>query len=144
MGAMKFNESASLAHIGDPYPVEKGARIVLVTMPHDPDPVPRGTKGTVTGGNGEQVWVKWDNGRTLNLAVDKDVWAVLDGIVLVDDGYVALQLDDIETDQRHDCAVPGCQHVASYKDEAFCWYHEPPIGFEHDCAFQKCAHWSTK
>jgi len=144
---MKFNESASFAHISDPCPVAPGTRIVLVTMPHDPDPIPRGTKGTVTGGNGEQIWVDWDNGRSLNLAVDKDVWAVIDNVIdaleetpqLLD-----LMLNDIEEDQRHDCAFPECVHAASYKDESFCWYHEPPLGFIHSCKFQGCKRWDEK
>jgi hypothetical protein len=140
---MKFNESASMARIGDPCPLTPGTRIVLVTMPHDPDPIPRGTKGTVIGGNGEQIWVDWDNGRTLNLAVDKDVWAVIDNVELVENLPLTLMLDDIDKDQRHDCAFPGCQHAASYSDEAFCWYHEPPVAFMHNCKFQNCKHWSV-
>lgn len=106
---------------------------MLVTMPHDPDPIPRGTKGTVVGGNGEQIWVSWDNGRALNLNVGVDVYAV------IDDGPI--DLDSIEQDQRHDCAEPGCQHAATYMDEAFCWYHEPPVDFNHDCALQRCKNW---
>lgn len=34
---MKFNESASFSKIGEPCPVPMGTRIVLVTMPHDPE-----------------------------------------------------------------------------------------------------------
>jgi len=46
-------------------------------MPDDPDPIPDGTQGTVTGGNGEQVWVDWDNGRSLILLVGHDRWKVI-------------------------------------------------------------------
>lgn len=42
-------------------------------MPNDPDPIPVGTEGTVTGGSepsfnmAGQIWVEWDNGRSLIL-----------------------------------------------------------------------------
>lgn len=54
-------------------PVEPGTRIKAGSM-SDPDPVPRGTLGTVTGGNGAQVFVKWDDGRNLMLLVGEDTW----------------------------------------------------------------------
>jgi hypothetical protein len=40
---------------------------VTGVMPDDPNPMPVGSTGTVTGGNGEQIWVDWDNGRGLIL-----------------------------------------------------------------------------
>jgi hypothetical protein len=55
-----------------PCPLPVGARIELLAMPNDPDPVPAGTRGTVTGGNGGQVYVNWDNGRTLMLIPGED------------------------------------------------------------------------
>lgn len=55
-----------------PCPVPVGTRVRLVEMGADPDPIEVGTEGTVTGGTGAQVWVDWDNGRTLNLLVDID------------------------------------------------------------------------
>ena len=62
---------------------EVGARVCLLAMPGDPDPIPFGTKGTVTGGSdgfgpsSQQVWVRWDNGRSLNLIPGIDVFEVI-------------------------------------------------------------------
>lgn len=66
----------------------EGDRLELVRMVDDPDPVPPGTRGTVTGANlvnlgggalgGAtsggflQVWVAWDNGRALALSIPPD------------------------------------------------------------------------
>jgi hypothetical protein len=44
-----------------------GSRVRLIAMPDDPAPVPVGTLGWVTGHGPGQVWIRWDNGRTLNL-----------------------------------------------------------------------------
>lgn len=55
-------------------PVPVGTRVELVSMKDDPDPVSRGTQGVVTGGNAEQIWVDWDNGRRLALVVGVDTW----------------------------------------------------------------------
>lgn len=63
--------------ISDPCPLEVGTRVRLVAMPDDPNPVPFGTHGTVVGGNGGQIWMRWDNGSTLALAVGHDRWEVL-------------------------------------------------------------------
>lgn len=65
------------ADYGAPCPVAEGTRVQLVSMHLDPDPVPVGTRGTVTGGNGGQVWVKWDDGRSLNLLPGADQWREL-------------------------------------------------------------------
>jgi hypothetical protein len=68
---------------------EKGTRVRLVAMPDDPDPIPYGAEGTVIGGSegfgpsslfasgGQQVWVTWDSGRTLNLIPGIDRWEVI-------------------------------------------------------------------
>lgn len=57
---------------------EVGSRVELLAMPNDPDPVPEGTLGTVTGVRGgglyAQVHVQWDNGRTLSLIPGVDRW----------------------------------------------------------------------
>ena len=59
----------------------KGDRIRLVRMEDDPEPVPPGTKGTVTfcsehnfgSGPEWQVGVAWDNGRGLSLCIPPDL-----------------------------------------------------------------------
>lgn len=57
--------------------VQVGDRIRLTAMPNDPDPVPIGSIGTVVGivcedqsapKRMDQIQVKWDNMRGLNLA----------------------------------------------------------------------------
>ena len=55
----------------------KGARVRLLSMPDDPDPIPAGTEGEVNyvgkfPGEGQQIGVDWDNGRTLMLIVGVD------------------------------------------------------------------------
>jgi hypothetical protein len=57
------------------YPI--GTRIKLLHMGKDPDPVPAGSTGTITGGSAAQIWVKWDNGRTLMLLPDYDTFVVI-------------------------------------------------------------------
>lgn len=59
-----------------------GDRIELVNMPDDPDPIPSGTQGTVNyvgkfPGEGQQIGVKWDNGRTLMVIVGVDEFRLL-------------------------------------------------------------------
>lgn len=63
--------------ISKPCPVPTGTRIALISMGKDPDPIAPGATGTVTGGTGAQLWVEWDNGRTLNLLVGEDRWEVI-------------------------------------------------------------------
>ena len=63
--------------ITQPPPEPRGTRIRLVSMPNDPAPIEPGTEGTVEGGNGGQLWVKWDNGRALMLAVGVDTYEVI-------------------------------------------------------------------
>jgi len=62
-------------------PIEKGARVKLISMPNDPDPVPPGTLGTVTSSRVIegltprpylQLGVTWDNGRSLGLVLPPD------------------------------------------------------------------------
>lgn len=61
----------------EPCPHPSGTRIRLISMPDDPDPVPAGTMGTVDHGNGAQLFVKWDNGRSLHLLVGIDKYEVV-------------------------------------------------------------------
>lgn len=58
---------------------EAGQRIELVAMPDDPSPILPGSTGTVTqvsdfSDGSAQVSVKWDDGRTLMLAIPPDEW----------------------------------------------------------------------
>ena len=60
--------------------LEIGDRVILIVMSDPYSPVTVGTKGTVTGigsdpwSNEPLYYVEWDNGRTLNLVGDEDVW----------------------------------------------------------------------
>jgi hypothetical protein len=60
---------------------QSGDRIRLVAMLDDPDPIPPGTTGTVTGVRQQRTWaqvdVKWDNGRMLMLVVPPDEFEVM-------------------------------------------------------------------
>lgn len=58
-------------------PHPKGTRIELISMDNDPCPITPGTQGTVVGGSGAQLWVNWDNGRSLNLLVGEDQYKVI-------------------------------------------------------------------
>jgi Domain of unknown function (DUF4314) len=64
-------------NLSRPCPVPVGSRIELTMMNDDPDPLPIGSKGTVTGGNGAQMYVDWDCGRSLILIVGVDLWRVV-------------------------------------------------------------------
>lgn len=60
----------------------KGDLIELIEMPDDPDPIPAGTRGTVTfvgprDGLGQQIGVDWENGRSLMLVNGVDRFLVL-------------------------------------------------------------------
>lgn len=55
----------------------KGSRIVLVQMKSDPDPIERGAQGTVVYIDDIQAAVRWDSGRTLNLALPEDKYRVI-------------------------------------------------------------------
>jgi hypothetical protein len=65
------------SRLHDRQPVPNGTRIRLVRMVNDPDPIPAGAIGTVTGGNGSQLYVDWAGGRSLILLVGEDVWEVV-------------------------------------------------------------------
>lgn len=44
-------------------------------MYDDPHPIPSGMKGTIQGvDDGRHILMKWDNGRTLALVWDKDIF----------------------------------------------------------------------
>jgi hypothetical protein len=58
-----------------------GTRIRLLSMHHDPDPLPVGSLGTITEvndlGTWHQITVKWDDGRTLMLSVPPDQFEII-------------------------------------------------------------------
>lgn len=61
--------------------IQIGVRIRLLQMSDDPDPIPAGSTGTVTGvtdGPLAQISVDWDNGRSLNLVPGVDQFDVID------------------------------------------------------------------
>ena len=66
-------------------PAQVGDKIRLVQMGNDPNPVPAGATGTVTGlchfhRNEWQVWVKWDAphaDRGLNLVTPEDSFTII-------------------------------------------------------------------
>ncbi len=57
-----------------------GDRVELVEMPDDPNPLPRGSKGSIEEINHvdfgrekfTQISVKWDNGRALMVCIPPD------------------------------------------------------------------------
>ena len=50
-------------------------RIQLINMPHDPDPIAAGTRGTVIGRDDiGDLLVEWDDGRDLKLIPGVDEW----------------------------------------------------------------------
>jgi hypothetical protein len=64
--------------------LKPGDRIECLAMPDDPDPVPRGTRGTVL----DSPWrsdgiaiipVAWDDGRALNLSCPPDSFRRVEG-----------------------------------------------------------------
>ncbi|MEZ6152357.1 MAG: DUF4314 domain-containing protein [Pirellulaceae bacterium] len=56
--------------------LKPGDRVRLISMPHDPHPIPIGTLGTVLDVHDHRDWfqveVAWDNGRELMLAMPDD------------------------------------------------------------------------
>ena len=64
--------------------LEVGDRVTIIVMSDPYSPVTVGTKGTVVGKGGDPwskeplYYVEWDNGKTLNIVGDEDVW-VKDG-----------------------------------------------------------------
>lgn len=72
-----MNNEQFFNRLREPCPVAVGKRIRLTRMPNDPDPIPVGSEGTVTGGNGGQMYVDWDCGRSLILIPGEDRWTVI-------------------------------------------------------------------
>ena len=61
-----------------PCPLSDGTRVrVTGVMPNDPDPMPVGAEGVVTGGNGGQIWVAWDDSRRSLILLPTDPYQVV-------------------------------------------------------------------
>lgn len=64
-----------------PFYCTVGDRIRLIEMGDDPDPVASGTEGVIIGFSDsrglEQIVVKWDSGRSLNLLPGTDRFTVV-------------------------------------------------------------------
>lgn len=73
-----MNQQTFFARLSKPCPLAVGTRIRLLSMPDDPCPVETGATATVTGGNGAQIEVDWDNGRSLSLVVGVDRYEVIE------------------------------------------------------------------
>lgn len=67
--------------MNEAFGLQEGDRIRLVSMQDDPDPIKPGSTGTVIGFHKDptfpQIWVKWDNGRGLNLIPGKDQFEII-------------------------------------------------------------------
>lgn len=72
-----MDNATFFANLQRPCPLPEGTRIMLVSMHDDPDALVPGIRGTVTGGNGAQMYVDWDNGRSLMLLPGVDQWEVV-------------------------------------------------------------------
>ena len=61
--------------------LKAGTRIRLIAMPNDPDPIAKGTTGTVNhveSGSLPQIEVAWDNGRSLSLIPGVDSFETIE------------------------------------------------------------------
>ena len=83
--------------------LEEGDRVVLIVMSDPYSPVTVGTKGTVIG-KGSDPWskeplyyVEWDNGRTLNLVGDEDVWVKEENGEILKESFSGLELNACDT-----------------------------------------------
>jgi hypothetical protein len=64
--------------VGPPQKNEVGARVKMIWMGEDPDPIPVGAEGTIEYIDDlGTVHVRWDNGRFLGLIPSHDKWRVL-------------------------------------------------------------------
>lgn len=71
-----------------------GTRIELLSMEDPYDPVPSGTKGTVSFVDDlGQLHMKWDNGRTLALVPSQDQFHKLNGQELSAEGSLEAKLN---------------------------------------------------
>ena len=57
---------------------ELGKRVKLIRLVNELDPILPGMEGLIVGQTDDILYVKWDNGRTLNLIIGKDVFVLAD------------------------------------------------------------------
>ena len=55
---------------------ELGKRVKLIRLVNELDPILPGMEGLIVGQTDDILYVKWDNGRTLNLIIGKDVFVI--------------------------------------------------------------------
>lgn len=131
-----------------------GTRIVLEYMHNDINPVPTGTMGTITDiDNISNIYVKWDNGRTLSICPQVDKFRTLTeeekafDQSLID--FIAKEIPNIKHEfDDVTFNLPGGQYkliiFASEIDDVMCYVIEPneirdrkqiQIGFSGCCEF---------
>jgi hypothetical protein len=72
-----MNQAEFFQRLSQPCPHPEGTRIRLIQMGDDPDAIPPGALGAIVGGSGAQLWMRWDDGRTLHLIIGVDQYEVL-------------------------------------------------------------------
>ena len=83
------------ARIKDEYP--EGTRIVLLQMGDDPNPIPPNTRGTVDFVDDiGTVFVKFDNGRNLGMALGEDSYRKLTEQELQKEAELQQEADEID------------------------------------------------
>jgi hypothetical protein len=108
--------------------MNKGDRIELVSMGDDPCPIEPGTRGTLDNivdvdlGDGpfKQLWVHWDDGRTLSPVIPPDEVRVLSPRSDPDEAYRAFM--SMGPDEWHGCVSSALN--------GGCFESQEQIGFE--------------
>lgn len=59
--------------------LKEGDEVIMINMPEDPDPIKAGTKGVIikVQPSLNNIYVEWEDGRTLNLLYDVDEFTVI-------------------------------------------------------------------
>ncbi len=117
--------------------VQKGDRVKMIHMPDDPDPIPAGSTGTVTGvtaGPLGQVTVDWDSGRSLSLVPGVDRFEVIEPAA-----------ETSEPDSHTPVAVPQAVYkgiVAARNSGMFNMLDMPAVaGLARQMGFNEAADW---
>lgn len=91
--------------------VKPGDRIICIHMSGDNKSVPIGTEGTVMGTSmtpfGENIQVQWDNGSTLDLLTDVDVWVLSDTDEIQEQqkNRIGLMLERVESELEQELSM---------------------------------------